>query len=423
MISFDEALTAVLEHARSLEVTEVPLDRALGNVLAEPIVAPFDLPLFDNSAVDGFGVRVADVGGASAESPVRLPLDRTIRAGDDASMYRLPLGCAVKILTGAMVPSGVEAVVMREHAREEGGEVRIRQTGASALQVVIERSVHAGENIRRKGEEFRAGAELLVGGTRITPPVVGLLATVGQGQVRVHRQPRVTIVVTGDELVELGQSLKLGQIYESNARALAAILADMHIHDVQRLHLADDKEAIRRGLAEALANADVLITVGGVSVGDYDYVKEALAELGVRHVYWRVNMKPGQPNYFGVKEGGSGSRTLVFGLPGNPVSAQISFHQLVRPALLKMMGMEKVERQLIFATLAEGFTRRPGRREFIRGRAESNDGQLAVRALPGQGSHMQGGLALANCIIDVPAEQERLATGEQVLIEWLTWRH
>ncbi|MCH8880617.1 MAG: molybdopterin molybdotransferase MoeA [Planctomycetes bacterium] len=410
MIDLDEARSAVLDHAEPLPATKATLESALGCVLALPICTMLDLPSFDNSAVDGFGVHVDGVAGASEGSPIRLELAGTVRAGEDVSGVALSKGKALKIMTGAPVPADVEAVIMREYCREEGEFVH------------IQRPAKPGENIRRKGEEFQHGQQVLDAGTRVTPAVVGMLATVGLTEVEVHRKPRVAVLVTGDELVKPGTALKPGQIYESNSFALAAILREMGIDDVQLLHLRDEREAITEGIRESLDGSDVLITVGGVSVGDFDYVKEAMADLGVEQIFWKINMKPGKPNFVGVYRKESGADTLVFGLPGNPVSAQVSFHHLVKPAILKMIGVANVARQGLLAELAADIQHKPGRREFLRGVLEMNQGHPIVRPVSGQGSHMQGGLARANCLIDVPPDCPGFKQGEQVFVELLTWR-
>lgn len=409
MISFDEARAAVLANADRLSTCRVGLAQARGSVLAEPVQTPHDLPTFDNSAVDGFGVHAADVAGAGVESPATLPLCRTIRAGDDVADFVLQAGQTAKILTGAPVPPGVDAVIMREYCREEDATVH------------IERSAKPGENIRRRGEEFAQGQQILEAGLRITPPVVGLLATLGLTEVAVFRKPRVVVIVTGDELVQPGQPLKPGKIYESNSFALRSILSEMGVEQVDTLQLADDRAALTAGLGRALQDADVLITVGGVSVGDYDFVKDVLADLDVEQVYWQINMKPGKPNYLGVYRNEKGVKTLVFGLPGNPVSVQVSFHQLVKPAILKMMGVQQLERQRLPAELVADIRRKAGRQEFLRGVLSTQDGRSIVRPVAGQGSHMQGGLAEANCLIDVPPDRAALSKGDQVFVELLTW--
>ena len=410
MIDLDDARSAVLDHAEPLPATKATLESALGCVLALPVCTMLDLPSFDNSAVDGFGVHVDDVAGASERSPIRLELAGTVRAGQDASGVALPNGKALKIMTGAAVPADIEAVIMREHCREEHECVH------------IQRPVKPGENIRRKGEEFQHGQQVLDAGTRVTPAVVGLLATVGLTEVEVHGKPRVAVLVTGDELVKPGTPLKPGQIYESNSFALVAILREMGIVNLQTHHLKDDKDDVTQGIRESLDGSDVLITVGGVSVGDFDYVKQAMADLSVEQIFWKINMKPGKPNFVGVYRKESGGNTLVFGLPGNPVSAQVSFHHLVKPAILKMIGVANVDRQGLLAELATDVLHKPGRREFLRGVLETKKGHPVVRPVSGQGSHMQGGLAKANCLIDLPPDCPGFKQGDQVFVELLTWR-
>jgi len=410
MIDLDDARSAVLEHAELLPATKATLESALGCVLALPVSTLLDLPSFDNSAVDGFGVHVDDVAGASKRAPIRLDLTGTVRAGEDVSGVELAEGQALKIMTGAAVPASVEAVIMSEYCREESEGVDVQCPAK------------LGENIRRKGEEFQCGQQVLDAGTRVTPAVVGLLAAVGLTEVDVHGKPRVAVLVTGDELVKPGTALKLGQIYESNSFALAAILCEMGIADVQVLHLRDEREVITEGIRASLDDSDVLITVGGVSVGDFDYVKEAMADLGVEQIFWKINMKPGKPNFVGVYPKKSGATTLVFGLPGNPVSAQVSFHHLVKPAILKMIGVANIDRQRLLAELATDVRHKPGRREFLRGVLETKQGRPFVRPVSGQGSHMQGGLAKANCLIDVPADCLGFKQGDQVFVELLTWR-
>ncbi len=410
MIDLDEARSAVLDHAEPLPATKATLESALGCVLALPVCTMLDMPSFDNSAVDGFGVHVDDVAGASQRSPIRLELTGTVRAGEDVSEVALPKGKALKIMTGAATPAEVEAVIMREYCLEERGGID------------VQRPAKLGENIRRKGEEFQHGQQVLDAGTRVTPAVVGLLATVGLTEVEVHRKPRVAVLVTGDELVKPGTPLKPGQIYESNSFALIAMLREMGIAELQTHHLKDDKDVVTQGIRESLDGSDVLITVGGVSVGDFDYVKQAMADLGVQQIFWKINMKPGKPNFVGVYRKQSGANTLVFGLPGNPVSAQVSFHLLVKPAILKMIGVANIDRQGLLAELATDVRHKPGRREFLRGVLETKQGHPVVRPVSGQGSHMQGGLAKANCLIDVPADSSGFKEGEKVFVELLTWR-
>jgi len=403
MIPFEDALSLVLSHAKPLEAISVPLEQCFGYCLAESVMARMDLPRFDNSAMDGFGVRLADVAGASAESPVRLRLVSTVRAGDEAGKELLP-GTTTKVLTGAPIPIGVEAVVMREFCREEGGEV------------LVARSAKPGENIRRRGEEFRQGDQALPAGLRINPAGVGLLATLGCTEVPVHRKPKVAVIVTGSELVTPGEELRPGQIHDSNSYILAAALRAMEIDDYRLASAEDTPEAIRTRLAAILDWADVVITVGGVSVGDYDFVKEVSELLGVRAHCWKVAVKPGKPFYFGTR-----GEQLVCGLPGNPVSALLTFYKLVRPALLRLMGESGAEPLPLTAILTAPIDKKAGRLEFVRGIAAVKDGRLVVTPTTGQESHMLSGFAQANCLIRFPKPAESCAAGEQITIELLDW--
>jgi len=409
MISYQDALATVLSHALPLETMRVELGQLLGYFLAEPVVAGADSPLFDNSAVDGFGVHAADVTEASPTSPVRLRLRTTIRAGD-AAEGKLSPGSAVKVLTGAPMPCGVEAVVMREFCTESAGEVIVKQ------------AVGTGEDIRGRGKEFRRGDEALPIGMRVTPPVVGLLATFGYTEFSVHRKPRVALIVTGNELVQPGRPLRPGQIYDSNSAMLVAALRGMGIEDCAVTQTRDEPASIKGQLTHDLESADAVVTVGGVSVGDYDFVKEVCDEIGVKTHLWQVAIKPGKPFYFGTIARGEGNREkLIFGLPGNPVSAALTFHEMVKPVLLKMMGAKDVSPVLLSATLATNLRKEAGRMEFVRGVVTREDGRLVVRPTPGQDSHMVSGLARANCLIHFPRAGELLAEGEEVTVELIDW--
>jgi len=407
MISFAEARALVLAQAAPLSVEEAPLAQLLGRYLAEPVVASFDLPRFDNSAMDGFGVKVADAADASAERPTRLVLHGVVRAGDQATP-ELPAGSAVKLLTGAMVPPGVEAVVMVENTEERDG------------QVLIKVSTKPGENIRRKGEEYRAGDLALPAGVRATPPVIGLLATFGYASAKVHARPRVAVLVTGSELVAPGRPRHDSQIFDANSGTLDSALAALGIAERTVACVRDEPDALTAALRDALAQADVIIAAGGVSVGEYDLVKEVCAQLGVQTHFWQVKMKPAKPLYFGTYPRGDRAQ-LVFGLPGNPVAVLVAFHEFVKPALLKLMGAAEVGPRLFPATLRAGVRKQRGRTEFPRGLAWVEGGALCVRPTAGQGSHMLGGMAQANCLLHLPPEAEALAEGDRVEIEFLSW--
>jgi molybdopterin molybdotransferase len=409
MIGYEEALRTVLAHAVPMAPVKRRLDALLGKVLAEPVVATLPSPRFDNSAVDGYGVRMADVQGGSETRPVTLKLKGVIRAGDPPSIAIGP-GEAVQILTGAPVPPSVEAVVMQEYCQVRGEVLTVADT------------LKLGENIRRKGEEYRKGQVILPAGTVVTPPVVGLLASLGLTAFPVVRTPRVGLIITGSELVPAGKPLKPGQIYESNSAGLTAALATLGIETVRVYYARDDRQATIQAFQQALKASDVVISVGGISVGAFDFVKEAAESLSIETVFWKIALKPGKPVYFGVRSSGKGRQKLVFGLPGNPVSALVTFHQLVQPVLLRMMG-HMVEAPLLQqAQLAQPLRKKPGRLELVRGRLAWEGGRFRVTPARGQDSHMLGGLAAANCLIVFPSDAAELSEGASVQIDWLRWQ-
>ncbi|NUN96250.1 MAG: molybdopterin molybdotransferase MoeA [Candidatus Omnitrophica bacterium] len=408
MISLREALELIEAHAKPLPSVRLPLEAVHGKVLADPLVASQDIPLFTQSAVDGYAVFAADTVSAVEGLPIRLRISGMVRAGQYESPSQ-PLRGAIKIFTGGKLPRGADAVLMKEAVREEGDSI------------LVTRPVAEGENVRYRGEEFRRGAVVFPAGARITPPVLGLLAGFGRAHVRVHRAPTVTLAVTGDELIPPGTRLRRGQIYDSNSLALSAAIQEFGLEPPTILHLRDDRDATREALGSALEDSDVLITVGGISVGDYDLVKEALSELEVKTIYWRLAIKPGMPNYFGVRRKFRHSH-LVFGLPGNPVAALLSFHQLVKPALARLRGYRRESPVSISARLAREARKKPGRMEWVRARLREERGELVASPLEGQGSHMLGGLAEANCLIRFPLEEDRLEEGAKVEVELLSWR-
>lgn len=407
MLTFDEALQQILSHTPLMPAKRLTLESLPGFVLSEPVVANFDMPLFNNSAVDGFGVLSSTTQSASETAPRKLTLQATIQAGDQAN-HTLIENSALKILTGAPVPDSVDAVVMKEFTEESNGSVLIKQ------------SASPGMNIRRKGEEFRAGQTVLESGVLANASVIGLLATLGYSSFSAYKKPTVSVMSTGNELIQPGQSLKPGQIYDSNSYALSAALNSLGLLGVEKLHAKDDPDATRKTLQKALQASDVVISCGGVSVGDYDFVKDIAEAMGIKTVFWRIAIKPGKPVYFGILDNGTTQRKLIFGLPGNPVSALVTFHQLVKPALMKMMGLNYQPLKLT-AKLTAQLKKQAGRMEFVRGRLASESGQLVVSPAKGQDSHMMGGIAKADCLIYFPLESQVLNAGDMVTVEQLNW--
>lgn len=404
MIDFKVARQKVLKNTSSLGVTTVSLDRCEGFVLAEKIVTKEQVPLFDSSAVDGYAVRYEDVADTESNNPIALNLIGTIRAGE-APGATVKKNSAVKIFTGAPVPRSATAVVMVEVTEEINGKV------------LVKKSAEHGQNIRRKGEEFRKGQKIFAPGTLVTPPVAAMLASLGQTKVKVYKKPRVTLIITGDEIRPPSAKLKPGQIRDSNSYALKSALNSIGIDAIDVIYSKDSKRETRKAFIRALKRSDVVISVGGVSVGEYDLVKGVLNDFGVREIFWKVAMKPGKPNYFGVK-----NKKLVFGLPGNPVSAMVSFYVLIRPALCKLMGATDFDSFIIKARLTESITKKPERMEFVRGilsRGES--GELLVTPAKGQDSHMIGGMATANCLIYFSKGKTILKSSAFVDVELIQW--
>ncbi len=407
MIPFEEALHIVLEHVSPLGVERVPLEEAPGRFLAEDVVADTDMPRFHNSSVDGYGVRAADIEEASGNNPVCLPVAGVVPAGK-AWTSGLPPGAALKIMTGAVVPEGVDTCVKREHTVESEG------------QVTFSRPAKRGDNIRPRGAEYLAGTTILPKGAHATPPVVAVLASLGWPAVEVYRRPRVRLLVTGTELAASGEALAHGQIYDSNGVGLEAAVRAVGITDVCTSTCEDDAVKIRAAIEGALGDADVVVTSGGVSVGDFDFIPLAFEGLGGMRRFWKVAIKPGKPNYFGAWEG-RGSRSLFFGLPGNPVGALLSFERLVRPALLRLMGARDEAPQRFRATLSSSLEKTRGRMEWVRGVLAPEGPGLTVSPIAHRESHMLTGLARANCLICFPAEATDLAEGDSVEVQLLRW--
>ncbi|MBF8260125.1 MAG: Molybdopterin molybdenumtransferase [Actinobacteria bacterium] len=390
MLTYEEARGRILDRVSPLGVERVPLDAAAGRTLAGEVRAPGDLPPWDNSAMDGYAVRSEDCRGEAV-----LPIAGYQTAGGpDAAA--VPKGCAVRIMTGSPVPGGCDAVVPFEEAEERDGSIRVPAP------------VRPRQHIRFRGEDVREGAQVLSDGTVLRPPQVSLLASFGRAMVPVYRKPRVAVLSTGDELVELGEPLDHGKIVNSNSHALAAAIADAG-GDPLLLGIArDEREDLRAKLSAGL-DADVLVTSAGVSAGDRDLVREVLAELGIEDVFWKVLIKPGGPMAFGL----SGA-TPVFSLPGNPVSSLITFEVFVRPALRKMTGSPHPVKPPVKATLAEPVNKKPGKTHFLRVMIESGEEGYVARTAGDQNTGILRTLALADGIAVLPLERTTFAAGEKV---------
>jgi molybdopterin molybdotransferase len=408
LIAFEEARARVLDRLRPLPPRRVPLTEALGCVLAEDVAAGEDLPPFANSAMDGFALRSEDVRGADQGSPVDLRMVGEVFAGS-AKLPKVEPGTAVRIMTGGPLPPGADAVVPVERAETSGETVRVQLAPP-------ERGF-----VREAGEDVRAGAIVLERGRRVDPAAVGMLASVGCHQVPVHPKPRVSVVSTGDELVDPREQLGPGQIRDSNSWLLVAQAKAAGAEAFRCGRLQDDPDALRRGFALAAAEGDFVLTSGGVSVGERDYTKRVLAELG-DVTSWRVAMQPGMPQAFGTAAG-----TPLFGLPGNPVSCFVVFEVLVRPALRRLAGMpdDRLDRPRVMARLAEPVRSPAGRVSFLRVRLEAGDDALSASLTGAQGSGVLSSVVAADGLAVVPADQTGLPAGAEVSVmllrEDLTW--
>jgi len=389
-ISFEEARERILRATTVLGAEQVQLLDAAGRILANDFHAPWDMPRWDNSAMDGFAVRAVD-----AIAPSELQVTGYIPAGGKEFPPVHP-GCAVKIMTGAPIPEGCELVVPVEETEARDGKVRILTT------------LRVQEHIRFKGEDISAGAKVLSAGTLLRSPEISLLASFGQSLVQVHRRPRVAILSTGDELVELGMPLGTGQIIDSNAYSLAASVREAGGEPLLLGIARDNLESHREKLAQGL-KGDVLITSAGVSAGDRDLVREVLQELGVDQKFWKIAIKPGRPTAFGVK-----GEALVFSLPGNPVSTMVTFEMLVRPALRKLQGVTPIVPPLDRARLSEPVRKRPDRMQFMRVQVRHDHGHLLVASSGDQNTGILSTMVRANGIVMLPAERDRFEAGDEV---------
>jgi molybdopterin molybdotransferase len=404
MLTVEEAQQAVLGAVGVLPAACVSLPHSLGLVLAEDVAADIDSPPFDNSAVDGYAVIAADTVGASEGSPVVLRELPGVMAGGVPAEAVVP-GTCMRVMTGAPIPVGADAMVMREDAREADGGT------------VILLPALAGDHIRHRGEAVRAGTRVLEAGTRISAAEVAMLAMMGAANPLCVRRPRVAVFSTGDELVDPAKVPGPGQIRDSNRFALAALVAESgaEVHSVR--HIPDDLDATIQMLRDCAGSgygipADVIVTSGGVSVGDRDFVKPALESIG-RLDLWRVRMKPGKPVAFGRIPRADGGETVFFGLPGNPVSTMVTFELFVRPALWKLAGRRDLARPRICVRLAEAVDHRPGRQEFIRATAVFRDGGWHAWPTGAQGSNNLGSMLRANALIVASEEEGDLPEGSR----------
>jgi len=407
MISVEEALEKVLSYVSVLDGEEKPILHCLGQVLNEDVYSSIDIPPRDNSAMDGYAVRAEDVVGATPSSPVFLDVIGEIKAGD---IVKEEVGAlsALRIMTGAPIPRGADSVVQFEDTDEA-----LRRE-LPPFQIGILHQVTKGQNVRRASEDITLGQLVLKKGTVLRPAEVGVLASLGKETTRVIRRPVVAIIATGDELVALGQTLPEGKIYNSNSFSVAAqVLRYGGIPQV--LGIARDRvKDIKDQINEALS-ADLLLTSGGVSMGNYDLVKDVLAKQG-EVSFWTVRMKPGKPLAFGMIKG-----VPHLGLPGNPVSSMITFELFARPAILKMMGKKNLSKPTIEAILDGRIKNTDGRRIFARAIVSREGDRYLARIVGPQGSGVLTSMSRANGLVIVPEDVEAVEEGETVKVLMLDW--
>jgi molybdopterin molybdotransferase len=400
LVEIEDARRMVLDRVRPLEAEDVPLRKALGRVLAEGIVAPEPVPGFDNSAMDGFAVRAADTMGASEETPVVLRLAGESSAGHPAAAS-VGEGEAIAISTGAMVPGGADAVIRVEDTAARDGEVEARA------------EVEAGRNVRRAGEDIAAGERVLEPGSLVGPAELGVIGSAARPVVSCARRPRVHVVVSGDELIGPGDEMRPGAVRDSNAYTVPALAQAAGAELAGIEHVGDDAEATREAIGRALA-ADIAVVCGGVSVGVHDHVRPSLDALGADEVFWGVALRPGKPTWFGTAPSGG----FAFGLPGNPVSAMVTFILFARPAALAMQGRDPAAPRAT-AVLEEGYRKKPGRAHAIRCALRAGDEGWLARPTKEQGSHVLTSMLGADALAILPTESGDLQAGDRVTVEFL----
>ena len=400
MISVEDALNQILEVIVPLGQEKVNILDSLGRVIGEDIYANRNIPPRDNSAMDGYAVRWEDTRGASREKPVVLNVIENLPAGA-IPRKTVGKGESSRIMTGAPVPDGADAIVRVEDTAKEGRKVKILA------------EAEEGQDIRFAGEDVRDGELVISAGNIIRPAEIGMLASLGRSFISAYQRAVVAVVATGDELVDVDEQPSPWQIVSSNSYSLAAQITDCGGIPLQIGIAKDTKEDLVAKFKAAL-RADIIVSSGGVSVGDYDLVKDVMKEVGNKMQFWRVAMRPGRPLAFGSMGG-----VPLFGLPGNPVSSMIAFEQFVRPSILKMMGHKNLFRRTVKATVREDIIKKKGARHFIRARVEYKSGKYVVTSTGDQGSGILKSMVKANCLIILPQNTTFVKKGEEVAVQLL----
>lgn len=395
------ALEIIFGEVSSLSQESIPLLKASGYYLSEPVVACVSLPPFDNSAMDGFACRAQDVKSASPNSPVSLKIIRTSAAGDSRSSLKpLQAGETVRVMTGAPMPCGADTVIPFEEAKED------------AELCMLSHSVKACQHVRKKGEDIREGTPVLEAGVRLTPRKMALLAAMGLAKIPVTRKPKVAVFSTGDELQPLDSKLEYGQIYDSNGPSLYLALEELGIDPIL-LPTPKDTLASLLDTFRSASTADVILSMGAVSAGDFDLIPQTLEKLSARILFHKLAIKPGKPLLFACL-----NQTKIFCLPGNPVSSLVVFDRFVRPALLKMMGARRFFRNRYTALVTHEMKATEGKEDYLRGQVEWKDGSFFAKLAGPQGSAHLGSLAGSNALLIIPESVSRIREGESVSFEF-----
>jgi molybdopterin molybdotransferase len=398
-VSFEEAKKIILNSVYPLGFEDVTIFEASNRILYENIISGIMIPPFDNSSMDGYAVIANDTRGASKGKPVKLKIVGEVQAGGATSAKKVVNGTAIRIMTGAPIPEGADAVIQVEDTEEENDSVKILQ------------EVKSHENYRFEGDDIRKGDHVLETGDRLTSADLGLLASLNYKTIKVYKKPAVAIISTGDEIVEIGEDIKPGQIRNSSAYSLYSEIKKYGAVTSYTGLAKDTIDDTKQKFLEAL-KSDVVISTGGVSKGKYDFVKEIYRDLNIEIQFETVNVKPGRPFVFGKKE-----NKLIFGLPGNPVSTLTSFIQFVRPALLKLMNAKRINKPAVNALLEENISKSPDRVHLIRGFFTIKNKEFYVSTTGNQSSGVLSSMSSANCLIIIPENITKVSAGEKVVIQ------
>lgn len=407
MILFDQAIAKILREIKPLKPEAVKLSEALSRVLAEDLYSDCNIPGFNNSAMDGFALKAYDTRGASKDNPVFLEIIGNLKAGDVPKVI-IKAKRAIRIMTGAPLPKGADSVVMIE----DTGKIKGAPHGAWGEIIEVYKEVRAGENIRKAAEDIRKGELVLRRGSLLKSAHIGVLASLGRVKVKVTRRPKVAVLATGDEVVGVGEKLKPGKIRSSNSYTLISQILECG-GIPKNLGIAPDEPRQLENKIRSGLDCDLILTSGGVSVGDYDLVKDTLAKMGTDIHFWKIAMRPGKPLVFGMIKG-----IPIFGLPGNPVSSMVSFEVFVRPAILKMLGRKDGLRQEVEAVLEMSVEKKKGLRYFLRAKTRWLQGKFVTDTTGPQGSGILKSMAQANSLLIIPEGEVYIKKGSRATVRF-----